>query len=108
MRWVPLLLLSPALIACDGAGTQAGSRNEAFRDHVARQFAADCQRTRAPDAEHARVLQRLCACSEQRIRSSDIAYGESNDAITAKVHGIQDVCVREVYGDSPADGNAAR
>jgi hypothetical protein len=107
MRWVPLLLLSPALIACDGAGAQPGSRDDAFREHVARQFAADCRRTRAPDAEQTRVLQRLCACSEQRIRSSDIAYGESEDAITAKVQGVQEVCLREVYGEAPAEGNAA-
>ncbi len=104
MRRACLILLPLCLLAC---GNQE-SRDGALRDSVARQFGADCQRARAPDAEQARVLQQLCSCSVARIRTGDIAFGDTDDVISAKVQRVQAACLREVYGDEPGATNASR
>jgi len=102
-----IFLLFPAsmLVGIAGAEAHFDARDIAFREHVAAVFAADCQRTRAPNAVQLRVLQRLCNCSVARIRSSDIAFADGQDGVTAKVHTATEACSTEFYGP---DRGAAR
>jgi hypothetical protein len=104
MRGAWLALLALCLPACGNRET----RDASLRDSVARQFAADCRRTRAPNAEQAQVLERLCTCAVGRIRSGDIAFGDSDAAVSEKIGRAQNLCLREVYGGEAGSGNASR
>ena len=91
---LPAILL---LVSAPTAGSDAA--NAAFRAHVARLFGADCERGPAPNAHQARVLHRLCVCSDQQIRSSDISLSDGQNVVTEKVHRVQAACLRRIYGN---------
>ena len=97
---IAILLLGSAPPA-DGDAADA-----AFRAHVARLFGADCERARAPNARQAAVLHRLCVCSDEQIRASDISLSDGQDGVTAKVHRAQEACLRRIYGNGPGGGRA--
>jgi hypothetical protein len=104
MRRFWLALLPLCLLACGNQET----RDSSLRESVARQFGADCRRARTPNAEQARILGRLCACSIERIRASDIAFGDSDGVVTEKIERAQNACLREVNGDEAGSGGAPR
>ena len=97
-------MLTAILVLVSVPTAGSNSADAAFRAHVARLFGADCERAPAPNAHQARVLHRLCVCSDQQIRSSDISLSDGQDLVTEKVHRVQEACVRRVYGNDPSQG----
>ena len=67
-------------------------------DRVADQFLADDRQPMPTDPKLLKDRQFLDSCSAKRIRASDIRYGDSHQAITAKVHAAMQQCVDELYG----------
>ncbi len=100
-------MLTAILLLVAAPTADSNAADAAFRAHVARLFGADCERARAPNAHQARVLHRLCVCSDEQIRASDISISDGQDGVTEKVHQAQEVCLRRIYGNDPDRGQAA-
>ena len=90
------LLMLPLLVTACG-GKQA--RDTAFREAVAQKFVDDSANIPpAPNAKMAQDLKTLVACSADRIRHSDIAYGDSDASISANIQAAMKYCTDQVYG----------
>jgi hypothetical protein len=91
MKQKSAIILTIALLGC-------GNANEAYKERVAQSFMDDCKQP-APTPKLAKELDQLCSCTVDRIRSSDIAFDDTQEAINAKIQGAMETCSRVVYGE---------
>lgn len=81
-----------------GTSSAACAQVSSAADQVADQFLADDRQKPPSDPKLAKDFEFLNQCSAKRIRASDIAFGDSREVITAKVHAAMDQCVKDLYG----------
>jgi len=91
------LILPLATAACG----QAPARDTSYANVVAEGFLRDAAAIPpAPNAKSAKELKTLVSCSADRIRHSDIAYGDSDTSINAKIQAAMKYCSDQVYGQA--------
>lgn len=95
IRSIRKACLAASLLALS---TAACAERQSAADRVADQVAGDRQPTPS-DPKLAKDLEFLNACTDKRIRASDISYADSQSSITAKVRAVLQLCTDELYGD---------
>jgi hypothetical protein len=96
-----LVLLLPAAAAA-GCGDES-TRARALAESVAGEVRKDCESASAPDSAMRAHLARLCACTEARIASTPMRFGESDKSVGAKVAAASKACLDEI-GGAPGEG----
>jgi len=74
--------------------------DNSYADAVAQRFLADSAKIHPPNAKLAKELEFLNACTVRHIRSSGIAYGDTEESINTKIQAAMQRCSDELYGKS--------